>query len=351
MRSSTPGRPVRRAAFVLAPALSCLLLAGAAAPSKKPEGSPKIAFGPKPFGVLLYSSAGGGDWRKLTGDLRNVLEPKIPFETLSGSADRRGVQRALDRLQAAKVRKIVVIPLQLRTRNDDADQLQYLLGLSKFPSKAFMTGWRMSGRVIPRAKAKVPIVMGKGLDDDPVVADILLVRAKAMSRDPKKESVVLVAQAGAEEEDESLKSLLQGHAKRLAEKGGFHSVRAEVLPSKNARTRGQREESGHPELRLGEKTERIFQARTPMERLKARLRALSRRTHVLVLPFLLERDGSERLLRKNLDNIFFRWKGEALMPHDGLVRWVHDQIEATRKLENMVRFKDEGLATPAQKRR
>src|SRR5438105_12143912 len=70
----------------------------------------------------------------------------------------------------------------------------YVLRMRKTPSDEFMNAphAHMMHVTVKRVQTKIPLVMTQSLDDHPLVADILLDRAKSLSRDPSKEFVLLV---------------------------------------------------------------------------------------------------------------------------------------------------------------
>jgi hypothetical protein len=301
--------------------LALLLASSPAFAAEKP------AFGPKDYGILLLGQGGGSDWNSLVSKLQKDLK-EVPLEAVDGMVAPRPLQAAVDRLLAKGVRKIVAVPLYLFTRCDDIEQLQYLLGIRKLPSEPFMKRWGMRDALVPRVKAKkLPVVLGHGLDDDPLCAKALLARAKDLSKKPKDESVFLVGQGtGEDAADDARLHLLESFAADVEKKGRFRSARALLLRPATPED---------PELE-----------RTTLKTLRDSIQAASVRGHVIVLPYLLERDGSERLIKKRLDNLFYRWNGAALLPNLLMVQWVRDQARELSMLPDQTTFKDDGLRLP-----
>lgn len=305
--------------------LSCLIATPANPQSKAP-------WREKPLGVLLIGEGGGADWNNFVRDLRKSFRKKYPMETFVGPIATRGIQRALDRLQNAKAQQVVVIPMYLDSRSKEIEQIQYILGLRKFPSEAFLDSWGMRRRVVPRAKVKVPLVMGEGLGNDPVAADILLSRAREMSRDAERESVLIVARgAGDEAKNGLVRMNLDAITTKVTADGPFMVVQGALLRPPTEKKPRQDEDS--------------------LRALRTAIKNLSVRSRVILVPHLLARDGTERAWRKKLDNLFFRWKGKAMLPDARLVWWVEGQVEKLREQPNMVRYKDEGQALPPPKRK
>lgn len=288
-------------------------------------------WGKKDFGVLLAGPGGGSDWDQLIGELRKTLGKTRPVQAVAGAYGTRELQRAIESLQAEQVKKIVVVPLYLHSESRDTEQLRYMLGLREHPSKEYLEAWGMTARVVKRAKAKVPVVVSRGLDDDSLVAEILLLRAQGLSREPAKETVVLLGDGAADDAaNERLAAVLGSLAGKMMVRSRFAGVESALLRPDSATKKDQ--------------------ARKSAEALRARLSALSRKSRVLVVPHLLARDGSERALKKKLDNLFVRYKGEALLPDKRLASWIESRAKEAAGGEDMVKFKDEGRALPAEKK-
>ncbi|PCI40105.1 MAG: hypothetical protein COB53_01880 [Elusimicrobia bacterium] len=286
----------------------------------------------KPVGVLLVSELGGGDWNHFVKNARKSLGKEIPLQTFTGALGTRGLQRAVTRLEADKVERIVVIPVFLESTTPEFIQLQYLFGANLYPSKAFLEKWGMGSRVVKRVKSKIPIVITNGLDGHEAVGRTLLERAQDMSRTPKKEMVILIGSGVADEQENSLLAArLNSLAGNVAIRGGFSSARGFLVRPNAEKKPRQHEES--------------------IQILRKAIREASKRNRVIVVPYLLLDDGSVRAWRKRLDNMFFRWKGKTLMPNDAMHAWLKVRIDAAREAENMVRFKDDGKPLPSARRK
>ena len=106
-----------RSAFI---AGACLLLSALFPPS--PLGAkPKPQFGPKPFGVLLLNSGGGADWNRVVAQLKKSFGPRVPIQSVAGPIGPRLMQRAVDKLQASRVERIIVVSVALHSQSDEID--------------------------------------------------------------------------------------------------------------------------------------------------------------------------------------------------------------------------------------
>ena len=304
--------------------VAVLLLAGAV------KASP---WQSKPVGVILVSDSGGRDWNHFVANARKSLGKEIPLETHTGSLGTRGLQKAVNRLQAEKVKRVIVVPVYLESVVPESAQLRYLFGAQEHPSKAFLEKWNMVGsRIIKRVKTKVPVVITNGFDGHDAIVRTLLERAQEMTKDPKKQVVILIG-SGVEDDTENkiLAARLDSLAGTLAIRGGFASARGFLIRPNAEKKPRQYEKSIHA--------------------LRNTIREESKQRRVIAVPYLLVDNGSVRAWRKRLDNLFFSWKGKTIMPSDALHTWLKVRLDAGRRAKDMVVYKDEGQALPSPKPR
>jgi len=161
------------------------------------------------YGILLLAHGGDPSWNAAVEKLRVEVDSSVATELALGMADPITLQAGVDALQRRGVSRIVAVPLFVDSRSEVLDQTRYALGLTDDPSdvmRAAVERLKASGHMgagaghhhmmifsLDRVKLKVPIALAAALDDDPFVSRVLLERAKALSRDPKKETVFLVA--------------------------------------------------------------------------------------------------------------------------------------------------------------
>lgn len=294
--------------------------------------APSSPWGEKAYGVLLVGPDGGQDWKVLTDLVRKRLGKDVPLEAFTGPLESRGLQKALDRLQTARAKKVCVVPVFLHSASMELEQLRYTLGLEKLPSRPFMETWGMTGRVVARVKTKAALVLTKPLGADPAVSDVLLERALDGRRRGKKETVLLLG-AGAETDDENAarQADLEAQAERLDASKELAGASVWLLrPDSKDRPR-QRADS--------EKALQGF------------VRGQTRAGPLVVVPYLLSEDGTLRQWRRVLENPFLRWQAKGLLPSDRLARWAVERAQAARGEADQVRFKDAGQALPPQERK
>ncbi|HVE12906.1 MAG TPA: hypothetical protein VNI01_05895 [Elusimicrobiota bacterium] len=305
-------------------------------------------WGDRSVGVLVIGAGGGADWQKAVQQARKALGTGFAAEFLVGEIGPRDIQRCLDRLAAARALKIAVVPLELDPKSARLEQIRYMLGINEYPSEEVLKASRVGDRVIPRAKTKLPLVMTPAFGEDAAAADILLDRARALSREPGREAVVLLAEGtGNPEGDERLLKRLSELAPKLREGGGFRSVEPALLsPAPGlVHDRGFSPRLSPSDGKFRRPGDDAGQA--SVQGALDAIRKAGRFGRALVLPYLLFADGTERAMRKKLDGVFFEWKGKALLPDERAARWVAAQAAKAATAPDMVRFKDAGKALPS----
>lgn len=312
-------------------ALALALPAGAASRAK-------TAKGPA-YGILILAYGVGGSWRKDLGTLRTQLKGHAieSVERVEGSPDGVGVQRALDKLLNQRVGKVVAVPLVTLAESPAVDEARYLFGIReepvtdrpdaqqkemKAPRSALKSALVLppDGRRLKRLASKVPLVLAATIDRSPVLAEILADRAKALSRDPARDAVVLIGVGP--RSDVALaawKTAAAAVAEQVRRKGGFR--KAAVAAVRSGVRAGQQDKD--------------------REELRATFRALiGEGGTVIVVP--LAPDGSlvERMLKRDLGFAAYRWDGKGLLGDRRLLDWVAAAAEAASKLPDVRQYKD-----------
>ncbi len=285
------------------------------------ELSAAAAATPAPYGILLLAHGGDAVWNGEVAKLRATVDAKIPTETALGMADVASLQAAVDRLEKRGVSRVVAVPLFVQTRSEVLDQTRYALGLADKPSASLKAAYERMASAhaghgahhghsmefsTKQVKAREPIAMAPALDDSPIVGSILTARAKALSKDPSKESLVLVAHGPVD--DAAMPAWRESTAALCAMiKGGFRDCSFGLLRDDAA-----------PEIRAAA----VAELREKVARAKGR---------AIVLPVLIARGGIEKKIERDLKGLEYAWDGQTLMPHPGFDAWVLDRAAATAR--------------------
>lgn len=270
---------------------------------------------PDTIGVLLLAHGGSVAWDANVQAIADDVNQTMPTEVALGMATRANIQRAVERLEARGVARIVAVPLFVSSYSTVITSTEYLLGARRDMPEALRMFATMSHGPAGHAahhgpdpdgmtpvKAGVPISITPALDAHAYVAAIVADRAAALSRQPATESVILVAHGPTADDTNArwlvnLRALGVGVAARLP----FASVDALTVrddapaPVRDAATRELR---ALVERRLGEQR------------------------RVLIVPVLLSFGGIEAGIRTRLDGLAYTMSTQALAPDPRLADWV-----------------------------
>jgi len=291
------------------------------------------------YGILLLAHGGDPNWNREVLRLRDQLAPEVPTEAAFGmfidQVQVREIQNTLNRLERRQVKKVVVVPLFVNSESEVMDQIRYVLGVAESPSRTLReriaaTAARgqtpaptfhshFGSAAADRVRTNLPLVLTPALDDHPVMDEILLERARALSHQPQRETVFLVGH-GAVEEDKDRRWLetLGRVAGRVQQRGAFKAVQPATL----------RDDS--PE------EVRAKAVRSLREKVQRARRDGGR---ALVVPVLIARGGIEPKISKALDGLIFAWDGRTLMPHPAIRRWVLEMAAWGAGQEDMRKYK------------
>ncbi|MBI4371649.1 MAG: hypothetical protein HY552_05060 [Elusimicrobia bacterium] len=306
--------------------MTALLLALALVPAGARDWTRPVG-GRKPYGVLVLGYGLSSNWRSQEPSLRAALKT-VPVETVDaeyrGAADGTAIQRALDRLAGRGPAKIVAVPLETVSGSPRLEQTRYLFGLRAEPiadvpdpgrrEPAGPRPPRPPRLVLPpetpgprRLRSRVPLVLAEELAAAPALVEILAGRARALSRNPARDAVVLAGVAP--RSDAALTGWLaaaRATAEQVRARGGFREaaavgVRDGVRPAQRSRD---------------------------ADALRAAVRTLAARGGVVIVP--LDADGArtERLLRRALPDAIYRWDGRGAVGDRRLAEWIKSAAAA-----------------------
>lgn len=279
-------------------------------------------------GILLMAHGGSASWNTTVNDLRGRVDARIPTEVAFGMATRATLQTAIDRLTARGVHEIVGVPLFISSHSSVVDSTRSLLGARADAPADLALFARMSHGAAPDSdhaahaehmtkddgtrpvQSTVPIRVVGALDDHPIVADILISRATAISRNPAHEAVVVVAHGPVPDADNAL---WLADMRRLADR-----IRAAV-PFAGVEALTVRDDAPAPVKAA---------ATAELRALVTRLSAGGNR--VLVVPLLLSYGGIEQGIRERLAGLDYAMATQGIMPDDRLRQWVLDAAGVAR---------------------
>jgi sirohydrochlorin ferrochelatase len=281
-----------------------------------------VAAQPQPdstTGVLLLAHGGQPQWNDRVTAVAQVVDRRYPTEVAFGMASRGSIQAAVDKLTARGATSIVAVPLFVSSYSSVITSTEYLLGLrAEAPADlAIFAKMDHAPQGAPATEhaghapaadpgspvtKTVPLRMTAAFNRHPLIAQIVVDRARSISVVPTNEAVILVAHGPVPEDDN--RRWLDDMALLAAQ------VRAAV-PFASVDYMTVRDDAG-PAIREAATKE----LRSKVEQ----QRALGRR--VLVVPHLLSFGGIEQGLRKRLEGLDYTMTAQALMPDDRIAQWV-----------------------------
>jgi len=282
--------------------LSLILLAGCA--SNQP-GPVATAAEPTPSaaGVIVMAHGGDPGWNTAIEAAVEPIRAHYPTAVAFGMADRATLADAIGKLEERGVRHIAVVRLFV-SGESFLDQTEYLLGLSDAPPAHPMH----HGTPGPDANTPIPhrarlVLSADGLAESSLIGQILANRVRDLSRDPARESVLLLAHGmGDDAANDRLLDNLGRRAVQVQAKGPYRTVRVEALREDWAEDR--------------EVAERRIRAFVERARADGGI--------AIVVPVRVSGFGP---YARVLDGYVYRHDGRGLSPHPLLSDWIKEQAD------------------------
>ena len=273
------------------------------------------------YGVLLLAHGGTPEWNATVSQMARGLDQQAPTEIAFGMADPDALQAGVDKLVTRGASRIVAVPLFIHSRSEVMDQTRYALGLSTQPSivlrdalaamMAHMPPEMMKGPAhhmmmfsLKQVKSPVPVALTPALDDSPIVAGVLWRRALALSREPSRETVILVAHGPVDAKaNEAWLVTMNVQAERVRRAGGFAAAEAFSI-----------RDDAPPRIK-----------QPALDALRAAVeRAAQNGGRAIVIPYLIARGGIEDHVTEALSGLDYAWDGRTLCPDPAIERWAQD---------------------------
>ncbi|MDQ1910556.1 CbiX/SirB N-terminal domain-containing protein [Paenibacillus sp. GD4] len=245
-------------------------------------------------GILVISHGSRSEaWVRLVDEA--VAGARLPadvpvFPSYLELVEGRLIQDGITYLEELGVTDIIVVPLFVSSGSTHIDEISYALGVKPEPLlPTDMTPFRIRARIHMRSP----------IDDDPVFAGILHEKIKPLSIDPSKELLLLVGHGSVERGFHTLwRRGMEQLAKRLQALGGYADAKTAMLLPDQIQLR----------MKLWRK------------------RYDPKDYTVIVAPlFLSEGYFTKQVIPERLAGYDYRYNGRALLPHEGISRWIEQQ--------------------------
>lgn len=209
------------------------------------------------------------------------------------------VAAQLDQAEPAP-RRIIVVPLLVSSFSGHYEEIRYYLGQRKeAPAHTHYSP----------LKTRAELVLAPAMDDHPLVSQILLDLVKRLSKDPIRESVILVAHGpNDDEENERWLERLRHHAERIRKELNLRRIDVVTL----------RDDAPKP----------VRDAATEM--LRTVVRTASADTHVLVVPVLISVGQIQRQIHERLEGLVYVMSESGLAEHPLAAAWIKQQADQIR---------------------
>lgn len=310
-----------------------VLLAGCATQSpQSPNARPDTGFG-----VLVMAHGGGPQWNQEVLAAVEPLQDDYNVEVAFGMADAASMQESVSQLEARGARHIGVVRLFISGESFKERTEQILGVIPGAPAKPAATADAHAGQghagqghageghagqshagqgeghgghhrmEFWKLDTRASFALSEqGLVEAPEMGAVLATRAQALSKNPAREDVLVLAHGpGDDAENERWLKHLDARADVVRKALPFHAVRVETL----------RED--WPEKRVeAEKRIRAFVEQAAREGRRA-----------LVIPFRVQGFGP---YAKVLDGLDYVCDGQGLIPHPSVTEWIEHQIETLR---------------------
>lgn len=246
------------------------------------------------YGILVISHGSrNGDWVRLVDEaVEAVHVPEgIPvYSSFLEIVEGRLIQDGITHLESLGVTDMIVVPLFVSSGSTHIDEISYALGVKDKP--LLPTDMR------PFA-IRARIHFTSPIDDDPIIADIIYSKIKALSFDPQKEILLLVGHGSIEKGFHLLwRRGLEKLTMRLRALGGFDEADvAMLLPDQIPR------------------------------KMKWWFRHKPQHTVIVAPLFLSAGYFTGEVIPERLNGYKYRYNGDALLPDSGISRWIERQAE------------------------
>ncbi len=278
------------------------------------SGSPSEAEGT--FGVLLMAHGGPPEWNRGVLDAVKPLQGDHAIEVAFGMADAASIQEAVGALEARGVRKIGVVRLFV-SGESWYDRTERILGLQPGAPVRKTTrpqghgeghGGRRHRMEFWRIRTRASFSLTRqGLVEAEAMGTVLADRARALSRAPEKEDLLILAHGpGDDAENRRWIADLEARAAVVRESLPFRRIRVETL-----------REDWPDKRKDAERRIRAFVKRAEDEGGTA-----------IVIPFRVHGFGPYAKVLEGLDYVS---DGKGLIPHPKVTEWIAGRIRALRK--------------------
>jgi sirohydrochlorin ferrochelatase len=186
------------------------------------------------FGILVMAHGGGPTWNSEVEDMLAPLKTDYPLEIAFGMAEPETLQAAVGRLETQGVRRIAVVRLFISGESwlERTEQILGLVaGAPPRQAQAAHAGHGSHDMSLWRIETSAAFALSTdGLADAPEMGAVLVERARTLSSDPSRESILILAH-GPEDDAENARWLarIDARAEALRDAAPYRRVQVDSL--------------------------------------------------------------------------------------------------------------------------
>jgi len=252
----------------------------------------------KDVGVLLIAHGGTKVWNEQVVKSVEAVSKTFPTTVCFGMAmgNSSHIQEGINHLEEAGAKTIVVIMAFFTEYNEVSRQIKYIFGLAEKPI------WPP----VERVKSKAKIIFAQQMNDNPLLGEILTDHAKAISSDPKNETVIIVGHGPTSAEDNKKNlEVMESLAKQVKSAGGFKDVKFWNL-----------QDDAPKEIR-----------ETNVKIIRGMIEdAVKNGSKPLVVAMLISSRGIQHKLKTDFKGLDYKFNEEGVVTHENFGRWVGEVV-------------------------
>lgn len=253
---------------------------------------------PGEIGVVLMPHGSNKLWNDTVEKTIEPLKDRYPIEIAYGMADYSTIQEAVSRLEARGIRRIIFGRMYALQESMKAES-DYILGLSREPVIR-----RHHSADFRQLRSSAVFTTFGGYEEDPNIASVLLERVNEMSRNPEKETVLLISHGSGDDElNKKWLSIMGRNVENMkkASTKRFKSIKAATL----------RED--WPD-----------KMKDSLMEIKQIIEEGSRDGRVIIIPNRLAESG---FYREVLEGFHFDMNPNGIAPHHFVTEWLEREIK------------------------
>ena len=260
------------------------------------------------FGVLLMAHGGSSEWNEAVTSVASDIDALMPIEIAFGMADAGSIERAAQRLEDRGVTHAGVVRLFVSGASW-LERTEMILGLKEgAPSKE-----KWAAEKATRSEMSMPMgfwhiespirfsLSKEGLANSEEMDIVIRDRIKSLSKNPQKETVMVIAHGtGNDEENSEWIRLISERTKLAKSELGIDQIKVFSL----------REDW------MGKRAESEFEIRNFLQE------AQKSANKVIVIPFRVQGFGP---YQRVLADLTYNSDGLGLLPHPAVGDWIKNQ--------------------------